>query len=367
MGNIQETVLEIDLNALKHNFEFIKSKLKNNTKILAVVKAFGYGTDATIIASYLEKLNVDYFAVAYAKEGVDLRNVGVKKPILVLHPQPINFQNIIDNCLEPNIYSKRILEEFIQVAESNHLKEYPIHIKFNTGLNRLGFKREDITYILSKLQKTTAVKVASLLSHLVASEDLNEKDFSLNQINTFEEIALELTKTLNYKPMLHILNTSGIMNYPDAQFDMVRAGISLYGFANEDVFTKQLRNVVSLKSVISQIHHIKKGESVGYNRGFIAEKDIVSATIPIGHADGIHRAFGKGKGFVTIKGKKAPILGNVCMDMVMVDITNIECSEGDEVTIFDNQHTVNELASNIDSIPYEILTAISQRVKRIVK
>ncbi|MCB0460298.1 MAG: alanine racemase [Flavobacteriaceae bacterium] len=367
MGNIQETVLEIDLNALKHNFEFIKSKLKNNTKILAVVKAYGYGTDAAIIASHLEKLNVDYFAVAYAKEGVDLRNVGVKKPILVLHPQPINFQSIIDNCLEPNIYSKRILEEFIHIAEVNHLKEYPIHIKFNTGLNRLGFKREDIIYILSKLQKTTAVKVTSLFSHLVASEDLNEKDFSLNQINTFKEIALELTKTLNYKPMLHMLNTSGIMNYPEAQFNMVRAGISLYGFANEDALTKQLRNVVSLKSVISQIHHIKKGESVGYNRGFITEKDIVSATIPIGHADGIHRAFGKGKGFVTIKGKKAPILGNVCMDMVMVDITNIECNEGDEVTIFDNQDTVNELASNINSIPYEILTAISQRVKRIVK
>lgn len=367
MPKTLETVLEIDLNALKHNFAYLQSKINTKTKFLAVVKAYGYGTDATIIAKTLEELHVDYFAVAYVSEGIALRNDGIKTPILVLHPQITNFKAIIDNCLEPNIYSKRILQAFLQFCKEYCQTDYPIHLKFNTGLNRLGFTIEDVDYVLSEMKSSKYIKAASVFSHLGASEDLNEKDFTLQQIHLFKQISAQLIKGLDYKPILHTLNTSGILNYPEAQFDMVRSGIGLYGFANDDTITKHLKIVASLKSVISQIHHIKKGYSVGYNKGFIANADIVSATIPIGHADGIFRAYGKGKGFVKINNKKAYILGNVCMDMLMVDVTNINCKEGDEVIIFDNQQMVNELAASINSIPYEIITAVSQRVKRIVK
>ncbi len=367
MSKTQETVLEIDLDALKHNFEYLKSKIYNNTKILAVVKAFGYGTDACEIAKCLEYLKVDYLAVAYTKEGVTLRDAGIKTPILVLHPQITDFKTIIENYLDPNLYSKRVLNAFVAVAEGEHQKNYPVHIKFNTGLNRLGFKEDALPYIIAKIKSTTSIKIVSVFSHLVASEDLNEVAFSKQQINSFKKIATQVIDQLNYRPLLHMLNTSGILNYPEAQFDMVRAGIGLYGFGNNETDTKKLLNVASLKSIISQIHHIKKGESVGYNKAFIAGHTIKTATIPIGHADGIHRAFGNGKGFVTIKGKKASIVGNVCMDMLMVNISDIDCNEGDEVILFNSQEMVNELAKNINSIPYEVLTAISQRVKRIVK
>lgn len=367
MTGTQQTVLEINLNALQHNFEYIKSKLNQNTKTLAVVKAFAYGTEPSSIAKHLEKLKVDYFAVAYAKEGVVLREAGIKTPILVLHPQIIDFKTVINYCLEPNLYSKRVLTAFIDLAQALGLNNYPIHLKFNTGLNRLGFVENDVDLIFNYLSKTSVVKIASVFSHLVASEDLSERDFSNNQIEIFKSIIERITLKLNYRPLFHMANTSGILNYPEAHFDMVRIGISLYGFANEAKFTKQLKNVASLKSIISQIHTIEKGETVGYNRAFKAEKKIRTATIPIGHADGIYRAFGNGKGYVTINGFKAPFIGNICMDMLMVNVSDINCKEGDEVIIFDNQEMICDFADAINSIPYEILTAISQRVKRIVK
>jgi len=367
MSKVQETVLEIDLKALKHNLEYIKSKINNNTKILAVVKAFGYGSNAVKVAQYLELLKVDYLAVAYVKEGVALRDSGITTPILVLHPQPVNFEILIDNCLEPNLYTPRVLNDFLEIAKKKKQTDYPIHIKFNTGLNRLGFGENDVDYITHKLSTAPQVKVKSVFSHLAASEDINEKEFTLQQIRSFTDIAKEFTRKIGYKPMLHKLNTSGVLNYPEAQFDMVRCGIGLYGFGNDANFSKHLKLVASLKSIISQIHLIEPNESVGYNRAYISSIPTKTATIPIGHADGIHRAFGNGKGYVTIKGKKAPIVGNVCMDMLMVNVTNIDCKEGDEVVIFDSQETVNDLAQRINTISYEILTAISQRVKRIVK
>jgi alanine racemase len=367
MSKVQETVLEIDLKALKHNLEYIKSKINNNTKILAVVKAFGYGSDVVKVAQYLELLKVDYLAVAYVKEGVTLRDSGIATPILVLHPQPVNFEILIENCLEPNLYTPRILNEFLEIAKKKNQDDYPIHIKFNTGLNRLGFVEDDVSYITNILSTAPQVKVKSIFSHLVASEDKNEKEFTLQQIRSFTDIAKKFIRKIGYKPMLHQLNTSGILNYPEAQFDMVRCGIGLYGFGNDPNFTKHLKLVASLKSVVSQVHLIQPNESVGYNRAYKANKFTKTATIPIGHADGIHRAFGNGNGYVTIKGKKAPIVGNVCMDMLMVNITDIDCNEGDEVVIFDNQETVNDLSQKINTISYEILTAISQRVKRIVK
>jgi len=367
MSKIQETVLEIDLKALKHNLEYIKSNIDDNTKILAVVKAFGYGSDALKVAQYLELLKVDYLAVAYVKEGVALRDSGITTPILVLHPQPVNFEILLDHCLEPNLYTPRVLNEFLEVAKKKKQNDYPIHIKFNTGLNRLGFRVNDVDYITNKLSTSPQVKVKSIFSHLAASEDKNENDFTLQQIRSFTDIAKEFTRKIGYKPMLHQLNTSGILNYPEAQFDMIRCGIGLYGFGNDPNFTKHLKLVASLKSIISQVHLIEPNESVGYNRAYKANEFTKTATIPIGHADGIHRAFGNGKGYVTIKGKKASIVGNVCMDMLMVNVTNIDCKEGDEVVIFDNQATIIDLALRVNTISYEILTAISQRVKRIVK
>jgi alanine racemase len=364
MSKVLETTLEIDLRALTHNFNFLKSKLHSNTKFLAVVKAFAYGSDAVEVAKHLQQLGADYLAVAYVKEGVALRDAGVTLPILVLHPQPVNFKTLIDRCLEPSLYSFKVLNEFIEVSKNLNQNNYPVHIKINTGLNRLGFKKEDIEAISDKTITNNSIKIKSVFSHLAASEDLNESEFTFNQINQFKLVAKQLVELLGYQPWLHICNTSGVLNYPDAHFDMVRCGISLYGFGNDPKYDQHLKPIASLKSVISQIHDIKKGQSIGYNRALIAENDMKTATIPIGHADGLSRIYGKGKGFVYINNQKAPVAGNVCMDMIMVDISNIDCSEGDEVIVFDNNHTANDLASSAGTISYELLTAISQRVAR---
>jgi len=367
MSKTLETILEIDLGALTHNFNYLKSKVQPQTKFLAVVKAFAYGSDSVEIAKHLEKLDVDYFAVAYVKEGVALRDAGVTTPILVLHPQSVNFKTLIDRCLEPNLYSAHVLDEFIKIAEGLSQKGYPVHIKFNTGLNRLGFKESDIESITSKVKNTIAVQVKSIFSHLVASEDSNEKDFSKLQIDRFKAIAKTFEEKIGYKPYLHLCNTSGILNYPEAHFSMVRAGIGLYGFGNTTEEDKNLKPVASLKSVISQIHEIEEGETVGYNRAYVSEGSERSATIPLGHADGINRIYGHGKGYVIINGERAPIIGNVCMDMIMVNVSNIACKEGDEVVVFDASYPASDLAESAHTISYEILTAVSQRVKRIVK
>ncbi|WP_299333087.1 alanine racemase [uncultured Psychroserpens sp.] len=365
MPKAKETVLEIDLKALQHNFEYLKSKLKSNTKLLAVVKAFAYGSDANIIANYLQDLNVDYFAVAYVSEGVALRNAGITTPILVLHPQPTNFKTLIERCLEPSLYSAKVLNEFILVASEEKQTNYPVHIKFNTGLNRLGFWETDVDVIISKLKNTTVIQVRSLFSHLAASEDLNEQEFTQQQIKSFKSISDSFSDKLGYKPILHLTNTSGIINYPDAHLDMVRTGIGLYGFGNSTEEDKHLKPVATLKSVISQIHNIEKGETVGYNRAYTSKGFEKTATIPIGHADGIGRHYGNQKGHVTINGQNAPIIGNVCMDMIMVNITDIDCQEGDEVIIFGKHPNACQFAETGNTISYEILTAISQRVKRM--
>ena len=365
MPKAQETVLEIDLKALKHNFEYLKSKLQPNTKFLAVVKAFAYGSDACTIANYLQNLKVNYFAVAYINEGMALREAGIKQPILVLHPQSVNFKSLIDHCLEPSIYNTKVLSEFIAIASAEKQSNYPIHIKFNTGLNRLGFSEHDVDSVISKLKETEVVKVESIFSHLAASEDLKEKTFTLNQILVFKNIAENFSKQIGYKPLMHMCNTSGVLNYPEAHFDMVRCGIGLYGFGNSEKENQYLKPISTLKTIISQIHTIKKGESVGYNRAFKSNSILKTATLPIGHADGIGRQYGNGKGFVTINGQKAPIIGNVCMDMIMVNISEIECVEGDEVIVFGENSSAETLASSAQTISYELVTSISQRVKRI--
>lgn len=364
MGKIGETTLQIDLSALERNYRYLRSKIAAETKFLAVVKAFAYGSDMVAVAQKMEQLGVDYLAVAYAKEGSLLRGAGIKTPILVLHPLPSNFDEIIDRCLEPSLYSRKILTEFLDLAKAKHQKAYPVHIKFNTGLNRLGFNESDVDFIAEQLKDNQEVKVASLFSHLAASEDLDEKTFSLNQINTFKKISENLIQKMGYSPLRHMLNTSGIINYAEAQFEMVRSGIGLYGYGNDAKIDAQLKPVASLKTIISQIHTIKANETVGYNRAFTSKSSRKTATLPLGHADGIGRQYGNGKASVLIHGKKAPIIGNVCMDMIMVDVTSIDCQEGDEALVFGQDKSAEGFAQGAKTISYEILAAISQRVKR---
>lgn len=368
MSETQETILEIDLRLLRANFEYLKSKLKQKTKFLAVVKAFAYGNDANEMALYLQALDVDYFAVAYAEEGVALRKAGVRTPILVLHTLAANFEHIIAYNLEPNLYSFRVLNAFLDFVIAKKLSHYPIHVKFNTGLNRLGFTADAIRELAKIVQGTNAIKVVSLFSHLAASEDLNEREFTLQQIQDFKGIAAAISNAIGYQPLLHMSNTSGILNYPEAHFDMVRSGIGLYGYGNTAKESQFLHPVARLKTIISQIHTIAKGDSVGYNRAYKGKGVERTATLPLGHADGIGRIYGNGKGYVTIHGKKAPIIGNVCMDMIMVNVTDITCQEGDEVIIFDTETTsAEDLAASANTISYELITSISQRVKRVIK
>ena len=367
MAKAEETVLEIDLKALGHNYTFLRSKIKPETKFMAVVKAYAYGSDSVAIATYLQNLGVDYFAVAYVNEGVTLREGGITAPILVLHPQKTHFKTLIENNLEPSIYSKAILSDFIATAEETGKTDYPIHLKFNTGLNRLGFSTEDLPEISTLIEQQKAVQVIALLSHLAATEDANETDFTNLQLERFDAICQQADALFKTKTLKHVLNTSGIINYGDAQYDMVRSGIGLYGYGNEPHVDAALKPVMTLKTIISQKHTIPKGESVGYNRKYKSDHKTITATLPLGHADGIGREYGHGKTYVSIHGKLAPIIGNVCMDMIMVDVTNIECEEGDEVEIFGKNLSANEFAETAQTITYEILTGLSQRIKRIIK
>jgi Alr-MurF fusion protein len=360
-----ETVLEINLNAISHNFNFFKSKLKSSTKMMAMVKAFSYGNGGFEIAKLLEYHKIDYLGVAFADEGISLKSQGIKLPIMVLNPESTSFSAIIQHQLEPEIYTLKGLKSFLKIAEQKKLKDFPIHIKLDTGMHRLGFEANTINDLISTLKGNRSVKVKSILSHLATSDDLNQKDFVLYQVALFEKLSSQLINELQITPIRHILNTSGISNFPEAQYDMVRLGIGLYGVSNDPEEQKYLENVSTLKSIISQVRTIQSGESVGYGRRFIADRESKIATIPIGYADGISRHWGNGVGFVTIKNKKASILGSVCMDMLMVDVTEIDCREGDAVVIFGESPTVSYMAEQLQTIPYEILTSISQRVKRV--
>jgi alanine racemase len=360
-----ETVLEINLNAISHNLSFYKSKLKSTTKMMVMVKAFGYGSGGFEIAKLLEHHKVDYLGVAFADEGISLKNAGIMLPIMVLNPETTSFPSIIQHHLEPEIYSLKGLNAFLKIAENRKLKDFPIHIKLDTGMHRLGFEEGNIAELIATLKGNKFVSVKSILSHMATSDDLEHQDFAHSQIDLFERLSSKFMNELQIKPIRHILNTSGVSNFPEAQYDMVRLGIGLYGISNDDEEQKYLENVGTLKSVISQIRTIKAGESVGYGRRFIAGKPMQIATIPIGYADGISRHWGNGVGFVTINNQKATIVGSICMDMLMVDITTINCKEGDTVIIFGESPTVTFMANQLKTIPYEILTSISQRVKRV--
>jgi len=360
-----ETILEINLDAISHNFNYYKSKLAPNVKMMVMVKAFGYGNGGLEIAKLLEHHKVDYLGVAFADEGIALKNGGIKLPIMVLNPESTSFPSIIQYQLEPEIYSLKGLNAFLKIAREKNLKDYPIHIKMDTGMHRLGFENNTIDELIATLKGNSTVRVQSILSHLATSDDPKHFDFVRQQIALFEKLSSKLMAELNINPIRHTLNTSGISNFPDAQYSMVRLGIGLYGVSNDSAEQKYLENVGTLKSIISQIRTIPAGDSVGYGRRFMADKATKIATIPIGYADGIARLWGNEVGYVKIKNQKAKIVGSVCMDMLMVNVSDIECKEGDSVIIFGESPTVIEMAVALKTIPYEIMTSISQRVKRV--
>lgn len=360
-----QTVLEINLNAITHNLNFYKSRLKPETKIMVMVKAFGYGSGSYEIAKALSHQKVDYLGVAVADEGIALRNAGITTPIIVMNPERSAFAAMAAYNLEPEVYSAKELRAFITVAQQKNLSNYPIHIKLDTGMHRLGFMEDQLTELIELLHNNNLVSVKSIFSHLSSSDVPDYRDFTLGQIANFEKWSARLMKELEINPIRHILNTSGIYNFPEAQYNMVRLGIGLYGVGNDEEEYKSLENVGTLKTVILQIKDVDPGESIGYSRRFIAKEKIRIATLPIGYADGIRRAWGNEKGYVTINNKKAVITGTISMDMMMVDVTDIDCKEGDSAIIFGRNPSVVEMAQVLGTIPYEILTSISQRVKRI--
>ncbi len=361
---MSETILEIHFPNLRHNYQFLRKHLADETKLLAVVKAFGYGSDAIAVAKCLAETGVDYFGVAYVHEGIALRKAGIDKPILVLHPQEPNLKSLIEHKLEPGLYSHRIFDAFINAAKESNEKEYPIHVKFNTGLNRLGFEPKESKSLIARIaEESKCVQLKGVYSHLASSDDLKDDAFTKRQLSAFAVIVDRVIKTFP-NTNFHVLNTSGVLNYPEAQYAMVRTGISLYGYGNATQVDAELKPVLTLKTIISQLHTLQKGDSLGYNRAFIATTTTKTATLPLGHADGIGRIYGNGNGFVWIHGKKAPILGNVCMDMIMVDVTHIECQEGDEVIVIGPSASAEALANNAGTISYELITGLSQRIKR---
>ena len=360
-----DTVLEVNLNSILHNINVHRALLKPETKMMAMVKAYSYGLGGYEIAEFLQHHHIDYLGVAYADEGVDLRKSGITTPIMVMNPEQHSYNIIIDYNLEPEIYSFRVLELFNEKLNQKGIQQrYPLHIKLETGMHRLGFKKHELGDLIKKLNSMN-VKVQSIFSHLSSSDDDQEKEYTLEQIHIFNENSLKLMAGLNNQPIRHILNTSGIVNFSAYQFDMVRIGIGMVGVSANVEIKKQLKSAVTFKTVISQISAVKEGESVGYNRKFKATQNTNIATIPVGYADGIPRLVGNNVGFVGIRKNLFPIVGNVCMDMMMIDLGDFLAKEGEEVIIFNSNPSLEDFAAYCKTISYEVLTSISRRVKRI--
>lgn len=360
---IHETVLEVDLDAIVHNFNLYKSTLAPGVKLICMVKANAYGAEAAEIAKTLQYHRCDYLAVAVAEEGVQLRRDGITLPIIVLNPEINGLEELFAYDLEPEIYNFRILSVFMKEASRRGITRYPIHLKIDTGMHRLGFLPNEISQLAEALNSQKEVQVKSIFSHLSASEDAAEDAFTSMQIKSLSDVYNRLQKVLKYPIMKHVLNSSGIERFPEAQWDLVRLGVGLYGVSSTGM--SGLKNVCTLKSTILQIKNIAHDETVGYGRKEVLRRDTRIATIRIGYADGLNRRFGNRKGNVLINGKLAPIIGNVCMDLCMVDVTDIEAREGDSVIIFGNGLTLASVAESVGTIPYEILTSVSQRVRRV--
>jgi alanine racemase len=359
-----QTVFEIDLNALIGNLNFFRSLIRPETRIMVMVKAFSYGSGMAEIARILQFHKVDYLAVAVADEGVELRQVGIDLPIVVMNPEEHSFENMIEFRLEPNIYSEEIFESFRKVLQQNAVVHYPVHLKLDTGMNRLGFDSEDlIERLTGKLIGQEQMVVRSVFSHLAGADEALHDDFTIVQIQQFLKFSSMITEKLPYKVFRHILNSAGIERFPEFQFEMVRLGIGLYGVSS--CGNGQIRSISRLKTAVSQIRRISAGQTVGYGRKGVIDHDSEIAVLPIGYADGYDRRLSNGVGKVYVKGQIVPVIGNICMDMCMIDVTGLQVAVGDEVELMGEHILVSDIAETIGTIPYEILTGISQRVKRV--
>jgi alanine racemase len=361
---IHDTVMEIDLNALANNLRFYRSKLKPGVKVMAMVKAFSYGSGSFEIANLLQYQKVDYLAVAYADEGISLRKAGITMPIMVMSPEPSAFEAILKHKLEPELYNLEILKAFTDFLPDTQYS-YPVHLKIDTGMHRLGFEETDLPDLLPILRTAEKFKVMSAFSHLAASEDAQHDEFTGYQVQRLLAIVAQIRAELGYDFIRHISNTSAITRHPEAQLDMVRIGIGLYGFDSGLKNNTGLHTVGVLKTTITQIKNVGPLETIGYGRRGILPGGGKIATVKIGYADGYRRSFGNGVGKMLVSGREAPTVGSIAMDMCMLDITGIEAKTGDEVIVFNDELTIADLAEQIGTIPYEILTNISQRVKRV--
>ena len=357
------TRIEINLNALVHNLNHFRSLLKPGTKTMVMVKALSYGSGRHEIASILQFQRIDYLGVAFADEGVSLRQAGITLPILVMNSEPESFDTMIRYRLEPEIYSFRVMEMFHKAVIRNQEIDYPVHIKLDSGMHRMGFLPVETEQLCKDINRHRNIKICSIFSHLAGSEEEIHDSFTGSQIDTFRQISERIINAVGYPVIRHILNSSGIERFPEAQFDMVRLGIGLYGVSSVD--PTRLQTVSTLKSTILQIKPVEAGETVGYGRSGKLEKPSQIAVVPIGYGDGLNRRLGNGKGRFLVRENLVPVVGNICMDMTMLDVTDTGAQEGDEVIIFGNYPSVMTLAADLDTIPYEVLTGISERVKRV--
>ena len=358
-----ETVLKVNLSALVDNVRYFRSLLKPETKLTCMVKAFAYGAGSVEVSKALQESGlVDYLAVAVADEGVELRQKGITLPIIIMDPEVAAMDLILENNLEPNVYSHQSLKTVIAAAEAKGLENVPIHVKIDSGMHRLGFYKEDMPWLIERLGTTKAVRVASVFSHLAGSDEAQFDDFTMEQIRYFDRCAEELKSALNYPILKHICNSAGIERFSDYQYDMFRLGIGLYGFS---FVGAKLRNVCTLETTILSVKTVKSGETIGYGRHTTLDADRVIAVIPIGYADGFDRRFSNYGGEVWVRGKRCPVVGNVCMDQAMIDVTGADARPGDVAEVFGEHMPLDELATKLHTITYEILTSVSRRVQRV--
>ena len=360
---VHETILEVNLGAMVENLNHYRSFLKPETKMVCMVKASAYGAGSYEIAKTLQEHHVDYLAVAVADEGAELRKAGIKTNILIMNPEMTAFKTMFDNKLEPEVYSFHLLDALVREAEKEGITNFPIHIKLDTGMHRLGFAPEDVPELIERLKEQNAVIVRSVFSHLVGSDGTQFDFFTRGQIETFEKASAKLQEAFPHKILRHICNSAGIERFPGAQFDMVRLGIGLYGINPFD--NSILHNVSTLKTTILQIRNVSQEDTVGYSRKGRLTRDSRIAAIPIGYADGLNRHLGNGHAYCLVNGQKAPYVGNICMDVCMIDVTDIDCKEGDSVEIFGDHLPITVLSDILETIPYEVLTSVSTRVKRV--
>ncbi len=359
-----QTVMEIDLSAMVHNLNFYRSRLKPETKMVAMVKAFSYGTGSVEVARTLQFRRIDYLAVAIADEGIELRNNGIEVPIIVMNPEEHSFDAMIENRLEPNIYRYALLVKFDEALHRNAVSNFPVHLKIDTGMKRLGFDRpEQIKEVAAYIRGRNTMYVRSVFTHLAVSDDPSNDPFTRQQFEVYDRLSRIVTDAFDHKILRHILNSSGIERFPEMELDMVRLGIGLYGVSPK--VQRELRNVATLKTTISQIRDVEPGETVGYGRRGEITRPSRIAILPIGYADGFSRRLGNGNGKVVINGEAVPVVGTVCMDMCMVDVTDIEAREGDRVVIFGEEQPVSQVADWLGTIAYEVLTTVGQRVRRV--